>query len=135
MRASVAVRDRFGAVTGAALFLRDVSQLRALERAAREHERLESLGTLAAGIAHDFNNLVGALLGFADLGLAMPDDIATVRMAFTEMRTVGLRPAAWCSRSPPLPRASRAPPSWSIWGRLFTNRCGFLKVTARWGYR
>lgn len=85
------IRDRFGAVTGAALFLRDVSQLRALERAAREHERLESLGTLAAGIAHDFNNLVGALLGFADLGLAMPDDIATVRMAFTEMRTVGLR--------------------------------------------
>lgn len=105
-----AIRDRFGLVTGAALFLRDVSQLRALERAARERERLESLGTLAAGIAHDFNNLIGALLGFADLGLATVGDAETTRTTFGEMRTVGLRARSLVQQITAFAAGQQSPP-------------------------
>ena len=34
----------------------------------RQQERFEAIGRLAGGIAHDFNNIVGAILGWAQLG-------------------------------------------------------------------
>jgi two-component system cell cycle sensor histidine kinase/response regulator CckA len=39
-----------------------------LERQAQQNERFEAIGRLAGGIAHDFNNLIGAILGWAELG-------------------------------------------------------------------
>jgi two-component system, cell cycle sensor histidine kinase and response regulator CckA len=39
-----------------------------LERRRRHQERFEAIGRLAGGIAHDFNNLIGAILGWAELG-------------------------------------------------------------------
>src|SRR3984957_10434121 len=39
-----------------------------LERQLRQVERFEAIGRLAGGIAHDFNNVIGAILGWAELG-------------------------------------------------------------------
>jgi PAS domain S-box-containing protein len=48
----------------------DLTDQRKAEKALRESEKLESLGTLASGIAHDFNNLLGGVLAQADLATA-----------------------------------------------------------------
>ncbi|ABL00506.1 hybrid sensor histidine kinase/response regulator [Pelobacter propionicus] len=57
---------------------RDISERKRLEEENRHIEaqmlhvqKLESLGVLAGGIAHDFNNILTAVLGNADLALAL----------------------------------------------------------------
>ncbi|NJM06344.1 response regulator [Candidatus Gracilibacteria bacterium] len=38
-----------------------------------QSSKLAAVGTFAAGIAHEFNNLLAGMLGYAQLGLAVPD--------------------------------------------------------------
>ena len=52
---------------GAILLLRDLTNIRDLERAVRQADRLSSLGTLAAGLAHEIKNPLGGIKGAAQL--------------------------------------------------------------------
>jgi len=58
--------------TGEPLFVatvsRDMTERRALEQQLRHAQKFEAFGQLAGGIAHDFNNVIGAILGWAELG-------------------------------------------------------------------
>jgi PAS domain S-box-containing protein len=47
----------------------DITKLRALEISNQQLQKFEAIGQLAGGIAHDFNNVIGAVLGWAELGL------------------------------------------------------------------
>ena len=52
---------------GVILILRDLTNVRELERAVRQSDRLSALGTLAAGLAHEIKNPLGGIRGAAQL--------------------------------------------------------------------
>lgn len=56
-----------GESIGTVLVLRDISNLRELEEAVRQADRLSTLGTLAAGLAHEIKNPLGGIKGAAQL--------------------------------------------------------------------
>lgn len=59
--------DDNGNRIGTILILRDLTNIRDLERAVRHQDRLSSLGTLAAGLAHEIKNPLGGIKGAAQL--------------------------------------------------------------------
>jgi signal transduction histidine kinase len=53
-----------------------------LEGQLNHSRRLESIGTLSTGIAHDFNNILSGIIGFAEIGLHLPDAPASCTKRF-----------------------------------------------------
>lgn len=56
-----------GERVGTVLILRDLTNIRELEQAIRNADRLSTLGTLAAGLAHEIKNPLGGIKGAAQL--------------------------------------------------------------------
>ena len=78
---------------GLEIIAEDVTELRAVERQLRQAQKFEAVGQLAGGIAHDFNNVVGAILGWAELGLEQNRDNPNVAERFTRIREQAERAA------------------------------------------
>jgi PAS domain S-box-containing protein len=72
----------------------DVTELRAMERQLRQSQKFEAIGQLAGGIAHDFNNVVGAILGWAELGYEQNRNNPQVADRFSRIREQADRAAA-----------------------------------------
>ncbi len=56
-----------GTVLGYQGIIRDVTDLKRIQRQLLQAQKMEAVGTLAGGIAHEFNNLLQAILGYTDL--------------------------------------------------------------------
>jgi two-component system cell cycle sensor histidine kinase/response regulator CckA len=75
------------------VIVEDVTELRAMERQLRQSQKFEAIGQLAGGIAHDFNNVIGAILGWAELGLENQSGDPQVAERFKRIREQAERAA------------------------------------------
>ncbi len=55
---------------GAAIYVLDTTEQRALQSNIAQPNKMQAIGQLAGGVAHDFNNVLTAILGHCDLLLA-----------------------------------------------------------------
>jgi hypothetical protein len=62
------VPDEAGDLQVLEIIVEDITERRALEKQLHQAQKFEAIGQLAGGIAHDFNNVIGAIMGWAELG-------------------------------------------------------------------
>ena len=72
----------------------DVTSRIILEKQLLQAQKFEAIGQLAGGIAHDFNNMIGAILGWADIGLDETDPSSRLHRHFEKVRHQAERAAA-----------------------------------------
>src|SRR5712692_415264 len=87
----LSISDLAGAIE---IIAEDVTEVRAMERQLRQAQKFEAIGQLAGGVAHDFNNVVGAILGWAELGLEQNRANPQVSERFSRIREQAERAAA-----------------------------------------
>jgi two-component system cell cycle sensor histidine kinase/response regulator CckA len=88
------VRGLSASETAAAAIVEDVTAVRAMERQLHQAQKFEAVGQLAGGVAHNFNNVVGAILGWAELGLDQSRGHPEIGERFARIREQAERAAA-----------------------------------------
>jgi two-component system cell cycle sensor histidine kinase/response regulator CckA len=76
------------------VIVEDITEKMALERQLVQAQKFEAIGQLAGGIAHDFNNMIGAIIGWADLGMEETEPASRPHRHFEKMRQQADRAAA-----------------------------------------
>jgi two-component system, cell cycle sensor histidine kinase and response regulator CckA len=69
-----------------------------LQKHVEQLQRFEAIGRLSGGIAHDFNNLIGAIMGWAELGFEEAAPGTKVRERFEKIREQSHRAAKLTSQ-------------------------------------
>ena len=77
----------------AEVMVEDVTEVRAIERQLHHSQKFEAIGQLAGGVAHDFNNVVGAILGWAELGIEQARTHPQIAERFARIREQAERAA------------------------------------------
>jgi two-component system, cell cycle sensor histidine kinase and response regulator CckA len=76
------------------VMVEDVTERLALEKQLAQSQKFEAIGQLAGGIAHDFNNMIGAIIGWADLGMEETEGGARLHRHFEKVRQQADRAAS-----------------------------------------
>lgn len=75
------------------VIVEDVTERLALQKQLMQAQKFEAIGQLAGGIAHDFNNMIGAILGWAELGLEETEPEMRLHRHFDKVRQQAIRAA------------------------------------------
>lgn len=78
----------------AEVMVEDVTERKTLEKQLVQAQKFEAIGQLAGGVAHDFNNMIGAILGWADLGIEETELGSRLHRHFQKVRQQGERAAS-----------------------------------------
>ncbi len=87
------LRGASGATEGVVCSIRDVTEMKRLQRELQQAQRMEAVGRLAGGVAHDFNNVLTAIQSYTHFIL---DDLSPsdpLRADAEEIRTAAIRAA------------------------------------------
>jgi len=84
------LRNRQGGLDGLIAIVRDITAQREVENQLQQSEKLTALGQLAGGIAHDFNNLLQAILGYAQLMKANPENPELLQRSLAVVESAAL---------------------------------------------
>jgi two-component system, cell cycle sensor histidine kinase and response regulator CckA len=76
------------------VIVEELTERLALEKQIRQFQKFEAIGQLAGGIAHDFNNMIGAILGWAEVGIDESDADSRLHRHFDKIRNQAIRAAA-----------------------------------------
>jgi PAS domain S-box-containing protein len=76
------------------IIVEDFTDRLILEKQLRQAQKFEAFGQLAGGIAHDFNNMIGAILGWAEIGLDEAPADSVLRTRFEKIRLQADRAAS-----------------------------------------
>src|SRR5207237_8701995 len=60
---------------------------RRFEEQVHQLHRLEAIGRMAGCVAHDFNNVIGAIMGWADLGVRIAENGSDLQDKFLKIRS------------------------------------------------
>jgi PAS domain S-box-containing protein len=80
------------------IFMRDLTEQKALEARLRQAQRMEAIGQLTGGVAHDFNNLLTVILGNAEALADRLSDDQSSRLLAEMTRTAAERGADLTNR-------------------------------------
>jgi two-component system, cell cycle sensor histidine kinase and response regulator CckA len=75
------------------VIVEEITERVALEKELRKAQKFEAIGRLAGGIAHDFNNMIGAILGWAELGMEETPSDSRFHRHFDKIRHQSIRAA------------------------------------------
>lgn len=78
----------------AEVMVEDITERKTLERQLVQAQKFEAIGQLAGGIAHDFNNMIGAIMGWADLGIEETQLDSRLHRHFQKVRQQAERAAS-----------------------------------------
>lgn len=76
----------------------DRRERKRLEQHVQQLQKFEAIGRLAGGIAHDFNNMIGAVMGWAELGCDEAPPDSRIRERFQKIRDQARRAAKLTSQ-------------------------------------
>lgn len=106
-------RNDAGEIIGYVTVGQDITDVKDMEAALAQSQKMESIGQLTGGVAHDFNNLLSVIMGNAELLSATAEkpaqELATILHATKRGAELTQRLLAFSRRQPLQPRALDVP--------------------------